>query len=144
MRRRNKQAKKVVARFPGKEELVDLEQIAKRQKRVYPDAIDVGIVLDKSNKKKIKPVWAELQKLYGATITKYGTGQMTEIFVPVEMDGPYVSGIIVTLIYSNDKPRNMEVLSISFKRDNLKPDAVGKKYRKSKKGELGVPGLDKE
>lgn len=124
--------------FPGKEEFVYFENLAKKQKQIYPDAADYGVELTPEIKNKARAVLTSLMKDYGYTLNKWAGGSTTTLFIPVEKDtfNEY-AGYELIVSYNKDPKRKIEFLSIDITRKLLSKEDIVRRY-KSKVWEEGV------
>lgn len=116
---------------PEKESLIYFEELAKRQKRIYPDAVDSGVLLDTDDGVKTEEARAEIKKLlnvYGGKIVKYHGGSSTEIFIPFEEDEGQMSGVVLSVSYNNDPARKLSFLSIDITRKAMSEKDAKKNY----------------
>lgn len=117
----------------GREELIFFEELAKKQKRIYPNATDVGVIVNKELKEQIRKN-VERLKNYGSTnievINSWGDpkinyfyGKSIRVFIPVEPSdyhpGEY-DGFILKLIYNVSKPKKLEILTIEGEHSHFK------------------------
>jgi hypothetical protein len=80
--------------FPCKEELVRFEQHEARQKQIYPDAADSGILLGSLSDKELNAMRVDLNEMlkvfkkpqYGYAANNWHGGRSVEFFIPIEMD----------------------------------------------------------
>ena len=135
--RLKKIAKKLVAWFPEKESVVEFEQAAKKQERIYDDAADYGILLDKANKKIFRDALKSLINFYGYTGEKWSSGQSWKIAIKVEED-EYRSGKfhceILEITWNNDELRHKEFLTVDITSKSLSEKEIDAEYRKTGKG----------
>jgi hypothetical protein len=124
--------------FPGKEEFRVIEDFYKQQRNIYSDAADAGIYSDSSVDNKIKNALKKLQKLHGSKQQKWSSGASVTIFVPVEEDEGYYSGMVLTVSKNNDQRLSKTGLnnskkaasfwSIEISREMIKPTEAKRKY----------------
>lgn len=120
--------------FPLKENLIHFEDLAARQRRIYPDACDFGVKVNLAEKGLAREFLVDLIRFYGAKITRWGDksrshGSNTKLFIPNERDdeGCFVlyGGITLDVSFNRDALRNVEFLSIEISHARLVvPDAV--------------------
>lgn len=86
--------------FPCKEELIALEQLAKRQHRIYDDACDFGIRFDEYDRGAYQVILKDMLKVFGKPRFGYKTEKSefhraVEFLIPIEMDEGQELGIKV-------------------------------------------------
>lgn len=82
----------------GKESFIELEELCKKQQRIYPDACDAGIWNNKEVRRKIKKACKELSNIYLCKTSYWGRnkkGVTWNCFVPFEKDGGKYVGVKV-------------------------------------------------
>lgn len=110
-------AGKLLEWFPAKEELVYFETLARKQKRIYPDAADSGVIVGLDFTKDVaRKNLTSLMSVYGYKLEKSGGNSKTILFIPIEQDGESISGSVLTVFYNIDKKKNIEYMSILIKR----------------------------
>lgn len=107
----------------GKEHLIYFEKLAAKQKRLYIDACDIGIMLNEKTKKEARENIIGLMKDYNYRVEKSKDGKWstTDIYFPVEQDEhnpKFVNCIHMHIWYSKDDHWG-ELMSIDFSRVNL-------------------------
>jgi hypothetical protein len=126
--------------FPNKEELIFFEELAKKQQRIYPDAADYGILLNRYGiqinrygiqtggnlKDQARNNLMKLMTSYGYKQDKWSNGTTTKIFIPIEIDEGLYSG--ETLIVSFNKLGNKEFLSVDIGRVALTKDQAKERW----------------
>jgi hypothetical protein len=76
----------------GKEYIHPLEELARRQERIYPDACDYGIWDTPAIRKTIKECLNGLKQLEGGEARTWTNGSSYTTRLGYEMDGDTVSG----------------------------------------------------
>ena len=106
--------------FPLKENLIYFAGLARRQHRIYDDACDFGVKIDKATKLEARRQLTEMIKFFGAKITRWGEthhshGSNTTLFIPIERDGRCFVGQLLDVSYNYDATRRIEFLSIEIR-----------------------------
>ena len=107
--------------FAGNDELRFFEDLAKRQTTLAGGANNYGIIIDDTIKTQARTNLMELMKLHGYKMKKWGdsgsktgsSGTDTRIFIPVETDGPVVSGVKLYVKFVNNPQSKNMILYIS-------------------------------
>ena len=74
--------------FPLKEELIELERMMDRAKRIYPDAADHGYVFENIEERdRVREIMKEFKEFYGVKTTKYSGGCNIKTAIVTGMDG---------------------------------------------------------
>ena len=108
----------------GREQLVVLEEFAKKQEQIYPDACDWGyrwiegpIGMQEVNR--LRDAVAELVKIFKTKAGKWGDnqngGKYAQFFVPYEQDEGQYSGVLVTVTTSFERKRRVTYTTIEFR-----------------------------
>jgi len=108
----------------GREQLVVLEEFAKRQEQIYPDSCDWGyrwiegpIGMQEVNR--LRDAVAELVKTFKTKAGKWGDnrngGKYAEFFVPYEQDAGQYSGVLVNVTTTFDRKRRVTYTTIEFR-----------------------------
>lgn len=105
-----------------KEELHVIENFAKRQGQIYPDACDFGVRLNERERHDLRTAIQDLRRCVPTkpverAIHGRDTYTKTELFVPFEMDEGLVAGIRVTVEFHGDRKGGF--FTIESKRDAL-------------------------
>lgn len=97
----------------GIEHLKVLEEFAKRQTRVYPDACDYGYVWgDKEELSRLRNATVGLMELFEFESKRWGGpntegGKSVKLFIPFEQDGPEYAGVSVWIATCHDTFRKV-------------------------------------
>lgn len=91
--------------IPDKESLVYFEKMAKLQKRIWSDSIDVGVLVDDAKKKEAREHLITLMDTYGSKLSKWETGSTTKVFIPIEHDEGGLAGTLLEVSYNEIKTR---------------------------------------
>lgn len=132
--------------FPCKESLIELEILAKKQKRIYPDSADCGILITPDNTSEIntaREALRDLMNFYGYKALNWGNphasgGKSVSLFIPIEaeevindagddMDLGY-AGVAVDVTYNRDATRKVEFITIAFIHQGLTPKRAKELY----------------
>jgi len=110
---------------PGKEDFIFFEQLAKTQVRLYDDACDVGVVVDKDMFNAISKHTTALSAIY-KTEREYGDTVLPRqsvwsMFMPWEMENGEYIGTHITLTFVQER-RKKRMLIIDLKRHRQKED----------------------
>jgi hypothetical protein len=106
--------------FPNKEEIIELEHLAKRQHQIYPDAADYGLLMSEFDNNRVRIIINELLKTYKSQDYQYkktgwSCGKSIEWNIPLEQDGGVTYGLHVYIAYHNDKTRKIDFITIDIK-----------------------------
>lgn len=106
--------------MPCKEELYQLEQIARRQVQVFPDACDIGIRIDgdrnPSERAMIRKFIQDMACCQEQVI-EYKEGKKWRFWLPIEIDDGREHGMAVSISYFKRRYKKVEYLSIYMKRE---------------------------
>jgi hypothetical protein len=117
--------------FPGREELKFFEELEGKQKRIWPDSADVGVLMNEDKDlAEARTHIKELLDTYKSKITKGpGKDTTTEMFIAFEQEAPWYLGETLR-IYYHDGGKNKtnpnapgydpRYLDIETKRDRQK------------------------
>lgn len=123
--------------IPDKESLVYFEKMQKREKQIWGDAADVGILVDEDQKKEAREHLMTLMKTYGSKVSKWETGSTTKVFIPIEHDEGGLAGTVLAVSYNDivtrgslsDKSSKAKgFISIEISRKVLSAKAAKEKY----------------
>lgn len=101
----------------GKEYLVQLEDLAAKQERIFPDAADVGLwVNSPSFRERVRALCQGLREIYLGKTRRWCCGSSWECFVPFEMEhGAYVG--VTVRVSLNVTRKGKSFFSIDIFRD---------------------------
>lgn len=113
--------------FPCKEEFLQLEQLAKRQVRIYNDSCDMGTYLTTQQVNELRAAVKELKMFYGGTNWTCNAGRMKQgavngIKIPFEIEGDTVLGVSIDVNVVQEKGKTYASIYIS--RMNLPKNKV--------------------
>ena len=101
----------------GKEALVNIEQMFKRQYRVYPDSADFGIELFGSALDTLRADLKTLKGIYSGT--NYSPAPdyngVKDIIIPLEQDGPGIYRCLVLKVLVSRQFKNMAFIELEAK-----------------------------
>jgi len=120
---------KKIAWVPCKEDLIDIEDIAKRQRRLFPDAADVGLWIKDENEQwlvELRRATKNLTKCHGSRIYKGPRLSTVNIFVPFEWDEGFIAGETVEIIRQSFKGKPAMIINIG--RAHLKKNEAVMRY----------------
>lgn len=103
-----------------KEEAYVFEDIARRQKRIYPDACDVGVRINSPKDPLALSVKDALKGLEGLKQKRTSWGEPTDscrgvevtVRIPWEMEDGFYFGTEYRIAYHQDKSRNIYFISV--------------------------------
>ena len=98
----------------GKEVLVQLEELARKQDQVWDDSCDMGIHTTPYLKEKLHYLCEELRLIYKGKTRRWHTGCSWECFVPFEQNGASFQGVKV--IVAHHLVRGHDFFSIDIHR----------------------------
>lgn len=81
--------------IPCKESLVELEKLAKRQKLMYEDALDLGVPYAEVHLPSYRNAVKELMDFYKYKAHKWASGKSIDLFIPFEFDEGHYVGVNV-------------------------------------------------
>lgn len=109
--------------FPGKESFVQLEELAQKQTRIYPDACDVGIRVDEVElRNRIRQACKELAVIYKNQAERWNFGSKWSCFIPFEMEGREYIGVTLTVTFNEDRTRKVKFFHIDIQRSRQEED----------------------
>jgi hypothetical protein len=126
--------------FPGKENLIHFENLAKTQTQIFDDACDMGIDITpgadtwaSSAKKDARENLLALMGIYAYTLDKT-TGALvsstTELFIPFEFDEGAYLGVILSVNFLKHKSREYLMIDIQSARlTHAQANANGKLFK---------------
>jgi hypothetical protein len=79
--------------IPHKEDLIELEQLAKRQKRMYPYATDLGVPYAEIDLPRYRRAVKNLMDFYKYESRNIDSGKTVTMFIPFEHDEGRLVGI---------------------------------------------------
>ena len=97
-----------------KEQIIYFEELARRQKRIYPDSSDFGVLVDDKELSIARQMLKDLRQCYQSTVDKYHYGSTTRVSVTVEKDEGMYNGFYIMVDYNKDTRKKLQFLSISF------------------------------
>lgn len=101
--------------FPGKESLIELEELARQQIRIYPDACDIGIqVVDDQLRTRIHRLCQNLAKIYKNKAKRWNGGSEWSCFIPFEQEGRNYIGVNLSVSYNTDRIRKANFFHIEI------------------------------
>ena len=104
------------------------EDIAKKQKRIYPDACDIGYIYPEEEKEKLTTALRELREIYKNTAESWGKpypntgGWSCTMFIPFEIDKGMYSGVQLTVEAHRDVGRKINFVRVDIQRKLSKED----------------------
>lgn len=116
--------------FPCKEELVRFERLEERQRQIYSDAADAGIVLGDLSEEKLNAMRSDLNEMltvfkkpkYDYRADNWHGGRSVEFFIPIEMDEGMEHGYKFRVAFCRDaKVRGGGFISIDIIRSSRHP-----------------------
>ena len=112
---------KKLAWVPCQEEMIEIEQLAKRQKRLFPDAADVGYWVANENAPwliLLRAATRELTKCHGSKIYKTPLLSTVSIFIPIEHDEGLISGEVIEITRQSFKGKPAVIINVHRARLN--------------------------
>lgn len=116
--------------FPCKEELVAFEKLEARQRQIYPDACDAGILLGDIREEDLNKLRVDLNEMlkvfkkpeYDYRADTWHGGRSVEFFIPIEMDEGMEHGYKFRVAFCEDKKvRGGGFISIDINRTARHP-----------------------
>lgn len=114
--------------IPGKEALVVLELMVKRQVQIFPDACDLGIPITThtvTEVSQIRRALEELRNIYKTSekISHWGSrargGWDCKLFIPFEQDGAALVGVQLSVSFQANNRKSYVSLNFSRQSRNL-------------------------
>jgi len=81
----------------GREEIVQLEELGRQQKRIWNDSCDMGIMYSVQLRDKLHAICTELKQTFKMTVDRWHNGTSCEFFIPIERDGQEYEGMKVRI-----------------------------------------------
>jgi hypothetical protein len=106
------------------------EDLAKKQKQIYPDAADYGYKYDDAEIPKIKAALAELRNTYVNTHMSWGDleagGWEVKMFIGAEKDAGFYNGVNLSIRCCRDKKRKVKFITVDISGGRQKTDGYKK------------------
>lgn len=110
-----------------KEDLYVLEQMMRKQTRIFPDSMDFGYRLNASDKSKARDAIQSLRDYCPSRMTKSSCSSTTDICIPIERESRFqVSCLIVTVDYV--KCNSVEYLYVHEARELLSEGEIATRF----------------
>jgi len=105
----------------GREQLIELENLAKQQVQIFDDACDIGIETTEELRETIRRICRELQaEGFAGAVDRYAYGVSMLFFIPIEYEGDKVAGTEIKISRHKSPTKKKDFFTIEFER-RLKP-----------------------